>query len=195
MHTRVGTSSLVLATLCLIASAANVAASSGKGAAPAMVRLPGHVLSALARASKLPQEAAQANEPITLTIVLKRDNQAGFEKYLHEVYDPHSKEFHRFLKQREIADRFGPTRHQYDSTLHYLIKNGFRLVQGSKNRLTITVRGTRSNAEKAFAVNIRDYRIGDSQFHANDADPRCQNPSRKTYFQCRAYPTMVTLSE
>ena len=108
---------------------------------------------------------------MTLTIVLKRDDQAGFGRYLKEINDPHSKNFRRFLKQREIARRFGPSQHAYDSTLAYLRAHGFKLEEGSKNRLTLTVRGRRSDVVRAFDVAMGDYRLGDQQFYSNDRDP------------------------
>jgi hypothetical protein len=155
-------------------SLATASAESGDDA-PAMVRLPGHVLPALSKATTLsPTDhsvAAEARQPLTLTIVLKRDHQAAFESYLHDLYDPHSKNFHHFLSQREIAKRFGPSRQTYDAVLGYLRAKGFHLIEGSKNRLTLTVRGTREQAEKAFGVGIRDYRIGKRKFYANDGDP------------------------
>ena len=59
-----------------------------------MVCLPGHLLPALSKATALsPTDHAvqsEADKPLTLTIVLKRDDQAGFERFLHELYDPNS---------------------------------------------------------------------------------------------------------
>jgi len=138
---------------------------------------PGHVLSALSHAAEVNQAVDARGhllhdaDPLTITIVLKHDDQAGFDRFLHNIYDSHSKSFHHHLTQREIAHRFGPSQHTYDSTLSYLRANGFKLVDGSANRLTITVRGTRADAERAFDINISDYRIGDHQFYANDQDP------------------------
>ena len=77
--------------------------------APGMVRIPGHVLPALSKATIVPSKSDADTQPITVTLVLKRDDQAGFDRYLHELYDPHSKNFHKFLTQRQIADRFGPS--------------------------------------------------------------------------------------
>ncbi len=137
----------------------------------AMVRLPGHVLPALAKSTVVPSKPDSDAQPMTLTIVLRRDDQAGFERYYHGLYDPHSKNFRRFLSQQQIADRFGPSPADYNSVLAYLRANGFTLVRGSTNRLTLTVSGTRAKAERAFAVRIRDYKIGQVTFHANDRDP------------------------
>jgi hypothetical protein len=137
----------------------------------ATVRLPGHVLSAIAKASVVPSSSKSESGPISLTLVLKRNDQAGFERFLHDLYDPKSPNFHRFLTQRQIADRFGPSRSNYNSVLRWAKSKGFRLERGSKNRLTLTVRGTRTQAERAFAVNIGDYQFGKTRFFANDQDP------------------------
>ena len=159
--------------LVLLASPSIASASADHpDATPATVRLPGHVLPALAKASVVPSSAKAENEPIMLTLVLKHDDQAGFERFLHDLYLPKSPSFHHFLTQRQIADRFGPSRADYDSVLRWMRSQGLRLERGSKNRLTLTARGTRADAERAFGVRIRDYTIGERQFYANDSDPK-----------------------
>ena len=90
------------------AAAANHPASGG--GSDSLVRLPSHVLPALALAKRadLGESEDKNNEPMTLTLVLKRDDQAGFERYLRDVYDPKSKIYRHFLNQGEIAAKFGP---------------------------------------------------------------------------------------
>ena len=109
--------------------------------------------------------------PITLTLTLKRDDQAGFERYRNQIDDPHSPNFRHFLTQTQIAARFGPSQRSYDKVLAYLRANGFELIEGSSNHLTITVRGTRAEAERAFHARIADFRIGKKTFFANQAEP------------------------
>jgi len=159
--------------LALLASPSIAGASADHSAAtpPAMVRVTGHVLPALSKATIVPSGSKSASDPIAITLVLKHDDQPAFERYLHEIYDPHSKNFHKFLTQRQIADRFGPSRQVYDRMLQYLRANGFALVQGSRNRLTLTMQTTRSKAERLFQLHIQDYRSNDRQFFANDTDP------------------------
>lgn len=152
-------------------SLASASADHPTEAPPVLVRLPGHVLPALANASIVPSSAKSESEPITVTLVLKRDNQAGFDRYLHDVYNPKSKIFRHFLTQRGIAARFGPSRQAYHEVLAYLRAHGFRLVEGSANHLTITVRGTRTKVERTFDVRIGDYKIAERAFYANDRDP------------------------
>jgi subtilase family serine protease len=147
-----------------------------EASSPAMVRLPGHVLPALAKATLIPSNPGSANQPITLTIVLRRDDQAGFERYLHDLYDPRSKVYRHFLTQRQIAGHFGPSQSDYASVLAYLHSHGFKLVESSTNRLTLTVRGTRTQAEHAFQLAIDDYKAGNRHFFASSADPALPSP-------------------
>jgi hypothetical protein len=137
----------------------------------AMIRLPGHVLKALARAKLIRLAPDAAEQPIILTVVLKREDQAGFASYLHDVYDSHSPIFHQFLTPKQVSDRFGPSPLAYDTLWRYLRENGFTLIEGSTDRLTLTVRGTRSQAEQAFGVSIKDFEKGGRIFFANDRDP------------------------
>jgi hypothetical protein len=136
-----------------------------------MVRLPGHVLPALAKATRIKSAPHAGDSPITLTLTLNRDDQAGFERYLHQVYDRRSPNFHQFLKPQEISDRFGPSQQDYDAVLGYLRQHGFKLIEGSKNRMTITVRGTRIAAERTFDIELDQYRLGKKSFYANDRNP------------------------
>ena len=134
------------------------------------VRLQGHLLRALEQAATI-KIGPMADVPLTITLVLNRFDQPGFEKYFYDVYDPHSANFHHFLRPVQISDRFGPSQDSYDSVLNYLQERGLELIDGSANRLTITVRGTRSQVEHAFGVEIGNYRIGQTNFFANDRDP------------------------
>jgi len=58
----------------------------------------------------LPSGPRGAQEQITLTIVVRRDDEEGFERYLRELYDLPSTNFHRFPTKQQIVDRFGPSR-------------------------------------------------------------------------------------
>lgn len=166
---------IVILSIFLLAPLGVNAAShpASKGLSDTMVRLSGHVLPALAQAKRVDMgtSADKSNEPMTLTLVLKRDDQAGFDRYLHDVYDPKSKIYRKFLSQKEIARKFGPSRDTYDLVLYYLKKNGFELVEGSGNRMTLTVKGTRTETNHAFNIHIGDYAIDHKSFYANDSDP------------------------
>lgn len=162
---------LLVALGLALAPAAPRAAEATETPAPAeTVRLSGTVPAALASAVRLPASPADS-PPVTLTVVLRRADQPGFDAFLRDVHDPGSAQYRRYLDQAELAARFGPTRDAYDAVIGWLESRGLALVRGSANRLTITVEGVRARVEQAFGVSLDDYRLGDRAFHANDRDP------------------------
>ncbi|HZI82494.1 MAG TPA: protease pro-enzyme activation domain-containing protein, partial [Casimicrobiaceae bacterium] len=141
-------------------------------AGPAEVRLRGHVPDAIKSATRVSADTVSPeSEPVTLTIVLKRSNESAFQQYLRDVYDRRSQRFHRFLKSDEITAQFGPSASAYASVLSYLRNYGFRIVEGSANRMTITASGTRRQAQRAFGTRLSEYEASGRRFFANDVDP------------------------
>lgn len=152
----------------------------GSGAPEEFVRLPGHAIPAIAGTIRLAELKAGAaheaspeskDEPLFLTIVLNRRNQAGFEQYLRSVYDPDSPKYRRFLSQKQITDRFGPTARAYQDVATYMQRHGFTVMERSANRMTLTVRGSRAMVEQTFQLRIDEYALGNSVFYAASDDP------------------------
>jgi len=159
----------LLAIVGFVAFGCGPARAAGAPASPALVRLPGHEVAALDRAT--PIGPGSTGEPLTVTVVLKRNDQAGFDRHLRALYDPSAPEYRRFSTQAELADRFGPSRATYEQVRRHFVERGFEVVRGSTNRLTLTIRGARGDLERAFDVRVADYRVGDLTFHANEGDP------------------------
>jgi len=150
------------------------AGSAAESARDETVRLQGHVLPALASAARDGVSKSGVSGPdatMSLTIVLRRDDEAGFQAYLHDVYDPQSPSFRHFLTQADLSARFGPSAADYEDVSNFLQSEGWDIAERSANRMTLTALGTRLQTERAFGVRIDDYRIGNSTFFANDADP------------------------
>jgi hypothetical protein len=135
-----------------------------------LVRLPGEVPAGLSGATKL-RRTKVADAPLTLTVVLNRTDQKGFDEFLRGVQNAQSPSYRRYLRPGEQADRFGPSQPEYVAVLGWLRQNGFTLVEGSANRLTLTVSAARAQAENAFGIRIGDYQVGDKIFYANDREP------------------------
>ena len=159
----------------VFAGGAGAAGVPGTEPSDSFATLSGHVLPALARATPVVVEermkAAAAEPELTLTVILRRTDEAGFQAYLHDVYDPASPIFRQFLTPAEVAERFGPAQGDYDAVRAHFEAQGFTLGEGSANRLTLMLNGTRTAAATALRVNVRDYRIGEQQFFANEAEP------------------------
>ncbi|MGA9335177.1 MAG: protease pro-enzyme activation domain-containing protein, partial [Rudaea sp.] len=134
-----------------------------------LTALPSHVLPALQHAVAV--SGSDSAAPLTITIVLKRDDEAGFQQFLHDVYDPASPNFRHFLTPLQIADRFGPSRQSYLQVADFLRAQGLGPALGSVNRLTLTVDAARADVERAFGVHIGDYALGKRTFFANREAP------------------------
>ncbi len=141
-------------------------------AEPPRTNLAGHVLPVLGESTRIARKSASdGNEALTLTVVLKRDDEAGFQQFLADVQDPASSSFHRFADPVSLADRFGPSGTAYAAVRTYFTSQGFAVTEDSTDRLTLTLRGTVHQAESALAVDIVDFSLGDRAFHANENEP------------------------
>jgi len=118
-----------------------------------------------------PSATSARSEPLTVTVVLKRTNQAAFDRYLTEVYNRRSPIYHDYLSQTQLANRFGPSLSEYDQVKAWLGSQGLKLTQGSANRLSLTVRGTRTEAERAFHTPIVTFKSGDRLVYSNTKAP------------------------
>jgi len=166
----------VLFSLVLLAGLSQPAALADPAAGePGRLGLPDHVLPALSLATQLPVDSAtllnRSQAPLTLTVVLRRFDPVGFENYLRDVYDPQSTQYLKFLTPQQVSDRFGPSPQDYAAVQAYFERQGFKVAEGSANRITLTFSGTRNAAEQALSVRINDYKLGEKTFYANSSDP------------------------
>ncbi|HZZ10977.1 MAG TPA: protease pro-enzyme activation domain-containing protein [Paraburkholderia sp.] len=155
-----------LTMLVGVSTGAAQSASTENGAQP--VRLAGHVLPAVSEAVAV-SGAATGN--LSLTLVLKRDDEAGFQRYLADVYDERSPRFHQFLDARQIAEEFGPSQQAYDDVAAWLRAQHLQVDAASANRLTVNARGVRGDIEQAFGIELHDYALGQRRFFATDREP------------------------
>ena len=143
----------------------NAAGSDARPSVSGLVKLPGETVPAFGTAldrgvlRQIAATPAAGRSTVNLSLVLRRTDEAGFRRFLADVRNPRSSLYRHFLSQRQLAARFGPSARAYRAVLGWLRLQGFSLVQGSANRLTLSVRGTRAQAERAFRVTIAGYRI------------------------------------
>jgi hypothetical protein len=130
----------------------------------APTRLQGHLLPRLSAATPA---ATVAASPLTLTLVLRRDDEAGFADYLRDVYDPQSINFHKFLTAAQQSERFGPSPENLAKVSAFLAAQGLQAVAPSADRLIVSATASRADAERAFGVRIRDFTQQSKTFFAN----------------------------
>jgi len=135
---------------------------------PDLIRLAGHV--ALLDDGSRPLPVGHV-ENVTLGVVLKREDQTGFERWLNDVYDRNSPNFAAFLDATEQADRFGPSQSTYDGAQQWLGSLGLETLSTSPGRLLLTVQGTREAVEEALQVQFRQFERQGGRHLGIDRDP------------------------
>ena len=114
-----------------------------------------------------------ATNELTLAISLPVRDQSGLGELIHQLYDPASTNFHRFLKRGEFAARFGATESDYQAVQDFARSNGFAIIGYHSNRLVLDVQARVPDVERAFHITLHTYRhpSGNRDFFAPDTDP------------------------
>lgn len=118
--------------------------------------LPDHVpgiISALTPKGRLP-----ATNILHLAIGLPLRDPAGLDKFLEEIYNPASQNYHRFLTPEEFTSRFGPSEKDYAAVKEFARVNGWIITKAHGNRLLLDVTGSAGAVQKAFHITLRVYR-------------------------------------
>jgi len=132
--------------------------------------LPGTVPRALRHL--VASEPAPADLPLeNVTIVLGLRDRTGLDAVIAAQQDRHSARYGRWLDLDEIADRFGPSRSEYERVRAWFVGQGFRVVRDSPSRVAIVVAGTAGQAGTALAAPIWLYRGRDRMYHGPRVDP------------------------
>ena len=95
---------------------------------------------------------------LNLAIGLPLRDRAGLTNLLHQLYDPASTNFHRFLTPAQFAERFGPTEQDYAAVVTFAETHGLAVTARHSNRTLLSVRGTAADLERAFYVTLNDSR-------------------------------------
>ncbi|HSV07251.1 MAG TPA: S53 family peptidase [Candidatus Binatus sp.] len=106
-----------------------------------------------------------------VTVVLGLRDRAGLDAVIAAQQDRHSPRYGHWLDLDEIADRFGPSRSEYERVRAWFVGQGFQVVRDAPSRIAIIVAGTAAQAETALATPIWLYRARDRTYHGPRVDP------------------------
>ena len=114
----------------------------------------------------------QSQRSLQMSVGLAMRNQDRLNALLHDLYDPASPAYHRFLGVDQFAQQFGPTAEQQQAVMSYLRQQGFTITRTYPSRLLIDFSGPESLAEQVFNVKIYNYQGPDGRhFFANAQVP------------------------
>lgn len=111
----------------------------------------------------------EASQPLQVTVVLKARNEAQLDAFLHELNEPGSANYHRYLTSAEFMDRFAPTDAQVNAVVSHLRANGFHDITVSANNKLVSAEGNADNAHGAFNVGMKRFNYRGKPVFGNDA--------------------------
>jgi subtilase family serine protease len=90
---------------------------------------------------------------------LKLRNAAGAQKFVHQVSTPGSKQFHKYLTDKQWVAKYGPTSASLAKAESWLRGQGFKLGSVPKTHLYVAATGSVAKVEKAFGVTLSYYKV------------------------------------
>jgi len=109
---------------------------------------------------------------LSLSLGLPLPDPAGLDAFIATLYDPRSPNYRRFLSPRDFADRFGPSRADYQALIDFARAQGLSISATHTSRLLLQVRGKADRIERVFHVSLgRRRRADGTQFYAPDHEP------------------------
>jgi subtilase family serine protease len=101
---------------------------------------------------------AGPQQRLRLEIQLPLSNQAELTQLLHDLYDPRSPNFHKYIGVSEFTRRFGPTAADYNKVVAWAKSKGLAVTSTTSNRRLVAVEGTVDVVNRTFQVKVNDYR-------------------------------------
>ena len=133
--------------------------------------LPGHVPAPVSRLTPLGN--LPATKRLQLAIGLPLRNLAELGELQHQLYDPASANYHKYLTPDEFTARFGPTAQEYQAVVAFARANGLNIAEMHGDRMLLDVTGTATDVERTFKINLHTYRHPNEarDFFSPDSEP------------------------
>ena len=148
-----------VATLLALAGAAALLEVSLPARPAESQTLQGHVPASVARLHALHRLAG--TNRLDLVIGLPLRNRPTLDKLIADLYDPASLRYHQYLVPDQFAERFGPTRQDYEAVIAFAQAHGLRVTGTHPNRTLVDVNGAVADIEQAFQVKLHVFQRKD----------------------------------
>jgi subtilase family serine protease len=119
--------------------------------------------------------AVRPQQRLRLAIQLPLRNQAELTRLLHDLYDPKSPNFHKYMSVSAFTERFGATAGDYKTVVAWAKANGLTVTATTPNRRLVAVEGSVDRVNRAFGVKVSNYRHPTEAraFYSPDREPHC----------------------
>lgn len=134
------------------------------------VQLPGHVPAIVSQSQVM--NTTDPNASIDLLVGLHLRNQAALQSYVNEITQPNVSMSRHYLTSAQIDSDFSPLPSNVQAVIAYMQQQGFTVTGTYKHNMLIAFHGTVGDAERAFQVQINNYRGPDGRtFYATNSNP------------------------
>lgn len=130
---------------------------------------------------------------IEFELVLPWRHPAAVSRLVHQISDPSSSSYRRFLSSEEFRRRFAPAPAVVDATKGWLNAAGFEVGRMPLNRVIIPARGPARLVERVFATTLSRYRVGEFGLRAPDTAPMVPAALARLGIVVRGLDTGLTL--
>jgi xanthomonalisin len=116
---------------------------------------------------------ANPKENLRVALQLPLRNQPELTQLLHDLYDPRSPKYHRYLSVSEFTDRFAPTAADYKKVVAWAKSKDLKVIASTPNRRLVAVESSVDKINRAFQVRISNYRHPSEAriFYSADREP------------------------
>ena len=177
-HLKVAASVVNLAILisCCVSCSSVPPSPTGSRNVPAVAghaALAPHLPDAVANGKAAMMSTVGLQQRLQLALQLPLRNQLELTQLLHDLYDPQSPNFHKYISVSEFTERFGATAADYNTVVAWAKANGLTVTAKTPNRRLVGVEGSVGTVNRAFHVKVCDYRHPTEArvFYSPDREP------------------------
>jgi subtilase family serine protease len=117
---------------------------------------------------------ANASTEINITVHLKLNDKAAFDKTVDALYDPSSPTFHNWMTNADLR-KYAPAEAQRESVRRELENHGLTILSTDALGFSIRAHGTIANVEDAFNTEIHKFEYKGRVFRANVRNAQLSN--------------------
>ncbi|MDB6057884.1 MAG: hypothetical protein JWO95_1728, partial [Verrucomicrobiales bacterium] len=134
-------------------------------------KLQQHVPAAVARLH--PVARVNAQQSFHLAIGVPLPDQDKLNAFIESLQDATSPNYHQFLTPEKFAEKFGPTKQDYEAVKQFAKAHHLHVTHSHANRLLLDVEANASDVEEAFGVKLHVYNHPKEArtFFAPDSEP------------------------
>ena len=111
------------------------------------------------------------NSVINVTVWLQLHNEGKLDTLVKEQKQKDSANYHKWITQDQFNASFAPTAKEVDSVQKFLTSRGLSVEAIAENNMYIRVQGTVGDIQKAFHVQINQFKFNGKTYRGNKGNP------------------------